>query len=100
MRHFAELTNASVIGTSKTKLNGSVLNNEIVIEGYNLIRVYRSRKGGGVAYFIKHSVAHNYKANMCLNTENKFTEIYLPKSKPIIVGTLYRPPYKSTLLIV
>ena len=100
MRHLAELTNASVIGTSKTKLNVSVLNSEIAIEGYNLIKLYRSKKEGGVAYFIKYSVAHNYKANMCLNTENMFAEIYLPKSKPITVGTLYRPPYKSTLLIV
>ena len=31
---------------------------------------------------------------MCLNTESIFTEIYLPKSKPFIVGILHRSPDK------
>ena len=31
---------------------------------------------------------------MRLNAESVFTEKYLPKLKPIIVGILYRPPDK------
>ena len=75
------------------------MNSEIVIESYDLISLDRSRKGDGVACFTKYFVAYSYKAKMFLNTESIFTEIYLKKSKPFIVGILYRPPEKSTLLI-
>ena len=55
MCHLEKPTNASVIGTSEAKLDGSVSNNEIAIEDY--IRLDCYRKGGGVASFIKYSVA-------------------------------------------
>ena len=34
----------------------SILSREVATEGYDLIRIDNSRKGGGVACFIKHSV--------------------------------------------
>ena len=37
IRHIVQLTNASVIGISETKLDWPVLNSKIVIEGYELI---------------------------------------------------------------
>ena len=40
------------------KLDGSVLSSEIATEGYDLTRLDPSRKGSGIACFIKHSVAH------------------------------------------
>lgn len=86
--------NASIISANETKLDGSVLDHETVLEGNDLIRLDCSRKGVH-ACFIKHSVIYGYRINMCLNTESTFIEIYLPKSKPFLVGILYRP--KSTL---
>ena len=44
IRRLAQLANASVIVTSETKLGESILNSEIVIEGYDLIRLGHSRK--------------------------------------------------------
>ena len=38
------LANASVIGIREKKLDRSVFSNEAVIEGYDLIRIDRSRK--------------------------------------------------------
>ena len=67
------------------------MTSEIIIEGYALIRL---DKGEVVAYYIKHSVAYSYKANIYLNIESIFTEIYLPKFKPFILGIRYRPPKK------
>ena len=92
LRHLAKITNASVIGISETEFDGSVLSNEAAVVGYNLIRLDCSRKGGGVACFTKHSVVFSQKTKMRLNTERIFTEPYLPKSKPFVVGTLYKPP--------
>ena len=55
IRYIAKLTNATVIGLSKTKLSKAVLSSELEIEGYDLVRSDRSRRGGGVACFVKNS---------------------------------------------
>ena len=74
-----ELKNALVIGISEMKL-------ETVTDGYDLIRLHHSRKEGGVAGFIKHSVVY---------LENIFTRICLPKSKRFRVGIQHRPLDKT-----
>ena len=83
------MSNASIAGIRETKLYDSISSSEIKIEGYNLLRLHQSRRGGGV---IKRSLAYNYKDNFCKSPETIFFDIFLPKTKPILVGTLYRPP--------
>ena len=51
----------------------------------------RSRKGGGVACYIRKSQSYNHETSFCRNTESIFIDIFLTKSKPILVGSLYRP---------
>ena len=67
---------------------------ELETQGYDLVRSDRSRRGGGVACFVKNSISYNRKPNFCINTESIFIEIFLPKSKPVLIGILYRPPDK------
>ena len=89
-----KLINAFVIGLSETKLDNTVLSSKLEIEGYDLIRSDRSRRGGGVACFVKNSISYNRKPNFCTNTESIFIEIFLPRSKPVLIGILYRAPDK------
>ena len=42
-----------ILSINETKLDGSVDNNAIHLEGYNLTRKDRSRDGGGVAIYYK-----------------------------------------------
>ena len=63
IRYVAKLTNATVIGLSETKLDNTVLSSELEIEGYDLVRSDRSRRGGGVACFVKNSISYNRKPN-------------------------------------
>ena len=42
----------------------------------------------------KSSIAYSYKDSFCSNTDNIFVDIFLPRSKPILLGILYRPPDK------
>ena len=72
----------------------TVLSSELEIEGYDLVRSDRSRRGGGVACFVKNFISYNRKPNFCINTESIFIEIFLTKSKPVLIGILYRPPDK------
>ena len=66
IRYIAKLTNATVIGLSETKLDNTVLSSELEIEGYGLVRSDRSRRGGGVASFVKNSISYNWKPNFAL----------------------------------
>ena len=94
MHYITKLTNATVTGLSETNLDNTVLISELEIEGYDLVRSERSRRGEGVAYFVKNSISYNPKPNFCVNTEIIFIAIFLPKSKPVLIDILYRLPDK------
>ena len=72
--YVAKLTNATVIGLSETKLDNTVLSSELEIEGYDLVRSDRSRRGGGVACFVKNSISYNRKPKFCFNTESIYRD--------------------------
>ena len=87
-------SNISVLGITKTKLGNTVNNEEVEIDGYNLIRFDRNRKEVGIACYIKASISFNYHRSLSENFENLLTDILLPKSKPISV----KPKTAKTLL--
>ena len=93
VRYIANITNASIIGISETKLDGDRWRLEV--DGYDLVRLDQSRRGGGVACYIKSLIVYSYKNSFCSNIEHIFVGIFLSKSKPILLGILCRPPDKS-----
>ena len=52
---------------NETKLDRTVLSSELNIEGYDLVRSDRSRRGGNVACFVKNSISYHRKPNFCIN---------------------------------
>ena len=55
VRYIAIITNTSIIGISQTKLDETILSGKLEVNGYDLIRRDRSRRGDGVACYIKRS---------------------------------------------
>ena len=96
LRYIAKVNEAAVIGISESKLDDSILSFEIQIENYDLFRSDRNRHGGGVACFIRNDLFYNTKPSLPSETENIFIEICLPPSKPLVVGTVYRPPSQNS----
>ena len=94
IRYIAKLTNATVIGLRETKRDNTVLSSELEIKGYDLARSWWSQSRGGVACFVKNSISYNRKTNFCIDAEIIFVEIFLPKFKPFLIGTLYILPDK------
>ena len=94
LRHLTKTTDVSVVGISETKFDNSVSSGEFEIEGHNLLRFDRSWRGG-VACYVNKFLEHNYKHSFCKNTKSILTNIFLPKTKPVLVGILYRPPDKN-----
>ena len=97
--HFiAKSTNAAVIGICGFKLDASVLEQEIDIDNYKILHCNRNRQGGGVACYIRNDLSYNILSVFPCEIENIFFEILLPNSKPVIVGTIYRPPSQNNFL--
>ena len=95
LQYLTKLLNASIVGVGKTELDDFVSSWEIEIEDYDLLRLDLFRRGDGVACYIKRSLVYNFKDNFCKSPESVFIDIFLPKTKPILVRILNRPPGKN-----
>ena len=91
--------NVAIIGISESKLDEYVLESEIQIENYKILWCDRNKHGGGVACYIGNKLSCNIISVFPREIESIF-EILLPNSKPITVGTIYRPPNQSNFLEV
>ena len=100
LRIIAKSTNAAIIGISESKLDESVLEPEIEIDDYKILRCDRNRHGGGVACYIRNDLSYNIIFVFPSEIESVFLEILLRNSKPITVGTIYHPPNQSNFLEV
>ena len=70
---------------------------EIQIPGYTLERSDRDREGG-VACYVRSDLSYNARNTLSDEIESIFVDIMLPKTKPILVRVVYRPPDKSDFL--
>ena len=67
--------------------------------GYHVVRNDRNRNGGGVLIYIKSDIAYNVRTDLCnASIEAVWVDILLPKTKPILVCSMYRPPSQSNFI--
>ncbi len=98
IRQIALDSGATIIGITETKLDKTVFDNEVNIDGYNIIRKDRIRHGGGVCCYVKNNRSYKVREDFGSDFENVFLDILLPNSKPILIGILYRPPNQTGFL--
>ena len=96
LKQIVNSVNLSIIGISESKLDSSVDDNEIAIPGYDILRKDRNRNGGGVLAYIRNDLSFNIREDLKSSNEIIFFEIFLPHTKPILIGIAYRPPGDST----
>ena len=89
---------AAVIGITESKLDESIFQSEIQIYNYDLLRCDRNRNGGGVAWYVRSDISYVQKDFFPNVIENIFFEILLPKTSPITVEIMYRPPSLTNFL--
>ena len=53
VRYSTNISNASIIGIGEVKPGKTILSSELEIDGYDLMRLDLSRRGGGVAVILK-----------------------------------------------
>lgn len=92
-------TKTAVFAASETWLDASVKDAEVNIPGFNVIRHDRNRNGGGVALYIRDSIAFNPRPDLVVDgLEATWVELLLPKTKGILICAIYRPPADSTFV--
>ena len=93
---FIHSNNTDVLCITESWLTHDIDDNEIKIEGYNLYRKDRDNgmEHGGIVIYIKEGIDYNVDVNIDIDNDIEaiFTEINLPCTKPIILGTVYRQP--------
>ena len=95
MRDVAKRKKAAVIGILESKL---VLDPEIYIENYEILRFDKNRHEGGVACLIRSDISYELNSFLPNEIENITFDILMPHAKPITIGIIYRPPDQSKLL--
>ena len=82
-RYIAKSNNAAVIGICESKLDASVLDPEISIDNYKILRCDRNGQERGVVCYVRNDLNYNTLSVFPREVENIFIEILLPNSKPI-----------------
>ena len=88
----------AILGITESKLDSSVTNAEVNINGYSIIRNDRNRNGAGVACYIRNDLCFNFKNIFSNSIEHIFFEVLIPKVKPIAIGILNRHPNENDFL--
>ena len=82
-----------ILAINETRLVDSVLDHEVHILGYDIIRQDRNRNGGGVYFYVRSSINYSICLDLSVNQlENLCIEVQKPRYKPFAVATWYRPP--------
>ena len=66
LRYIARSSIAAVIGMTETKLDNTVYDSEITVDGYNIVQNDRNRNGGGVACYITINICFTRKTCTCV----------------------------------
>ena len=98
LRDIVSHTKPAILEITKSKLDGSVTNQEVNISSYNILRNDRNRNGGGVACYIRSDLCFNSRNIFSNSIDHIFFDLIIPKMKPISIGIFYRPPNANNFL--
>ena len=77
-----------VLTVNETRLDLSVLDCEVEIPGYDIVRLDRNRSGGGVAIFIRENISYIIRQDLVIDAlELLCIEVRKQKSKPFLIAT-------------
>jgi hypothetical protein len=92
---------------NETWLNDTIVNSDITIDGYNIVRKDRKNKasvtelnklhkkthGGGVLIYVKDGYSYKVRNDLVSDDiECLWIEVKVPGTKPFLINTCYRPP--------
>ena len=88
--------NLSVIAISETKLDDNIQDSVFSIPGYNMEYKHRTRRGGGVALYIRDDIPYVRTPKVESKELEHVAVDVTVKNKKFNVSVIYRPPSRST----
>ena len=96
LRVFLNDQNIHVLAINETRLNECIFDQELKVQGYDIIRRDRStngRFGGGVCFYIRSNISYSVRTDLESQLlEIISIEIRTHNSKPFVITSWYRPP--------
>ena len=93
IRHILPENNIPILTLCETRLDDSITNAEISVQGYRSVRRDRNRCGGGLIVYIHESLNFTERKDLhATSLELVCIQIDLPHQKPFIFISWYRPP--------
>ncbi|CAB4041287.1 RNA-directed DNA polymerase from transposon BS [Paramuricea clavata] len=100
IRHLLFKFPFDIFAINESKIDDFVMDGEISIPGFNLIRKDRNRAGGGVVLYIRDNLSYLDRNDLVPDRlEMLCAEITRPFSKSLFVCTWYRPENKELIII-
>ena len=95
---------STAIGISETWLNDTT-SDRVNLPGYNFLSCHRTaRSGGGVGLYLRNDLEYRICSECNFSDPNMieslFVEIFVPNSKNIVVGIVYRSPNQNLSLFL
>ena len=92
--------NFDILCINETRLDKTIKNSEIGLQGYDLTRCDRNRNGGGVAIYVRNNISYMERSALIPeNVEALCIEVRKPNAKPILISTWYRPPNSNSEIL-
>ena len=91
-------TKPAILGITESKFDSSVSDQDVNMSGYSILSSDRNTYGWGVACYIKNHLCFKRRNVFSNSIENEFSDLLIPKLKPLSIGTFYRPPNVNTFL--
>ena len=92
--NFVNELECDVVIGSETWLSPDHLNSELLLDDYDIFRKDRNSHGGGVLLAVKKSLCAEIIPSSS-DTESVFCKINVKGKKPIVFGSVYRPPSRT-----
>ena len=89
-----------IIGLNETRLDQTIKDQEIQIDGYQIFRNDRNIDGGGVAFYVKDSLPDVRVKLKCDELELLCLEITPRNAKSMFLLSWYRPPTSDTQTVI
>ena len=90
-----------VLAVNETRLDSTISDGIVSIEGYDLLRADRNRNGGGVCIYIRRHINYENRPDLVpTGLEAVCVEIKQANSQSFIVSSIYRPPCSASEVFI
>ena len=102
-KHFDEISlmlrdiKIDILALNETRLDCSISDKLVSVDGYDLIRADRNRNGEGVCIYTRSNINYLKRPDLVPNDHGAISlEIKSASSQAFIISTIYRPPNSKT----